>query len=406
MDVDLPNVPDADLDPEEEFIGPRLPGTYFKIIPHPNSTDPTSSIIPLGSSQPISSTDTPDRFSTTSSNHRSPWFPFRTRADFEAAEIVVTGALNSNLTDKLLDGINHSWCDGKSRVTIENSRQMQQELQSARRYGVGFQSASVFASYKGETHEIKFEYRDPWDWITTLLDDVTLGSTSIYNSVRKYYCEGSIVQVYQERVIDEPNTADAWARFESELPEADPYPHCLLPLHFWLDEGLVTKRITMHPMVLRPVFQPGNIRNTSGNGGGVLVGYMAAVCDPSDPSNRKAPETLEFAKYKMEVYQKVLAVIFRSLKSRSRNGEPIRCPDHVARIFHPGFLINSLDGKEAAYFNACRAALANFPCPKCLVSKADLHRITSSFTIRTSATMKALASGKTRSHNWDQIRPN
>ncbi|KAJ7125922.1 hypothetical protein C8R44DRAFT_702274 [Mycena epipterygia] len=267
---------------------------------------------------------------------------------------------------------------------------MQRTLASARRYGVTFKTASVFATYKGETHEVKFEYRDPWDWITTLLDDVTLGSTTMYNSVRKYYCEGSITQTYQERVIDEPNTADAWAEFESELPGSDPYPHCLLPLHFWLDEGLVTKRVTMHPMVLRAVFQPGNIRNASGNGGGVLIGYMAAVRDPSDPSNRNTPQTLEFARYKMDVYQKILAVIFSSLKSRSWNGEPIRCPDSLVRVFHPGVVISSLDGKEAAYFNACRAALANFPCPKCLVHKSDLHRITSTFQLRTTPTMKAV----------------
>ncbi|KAJ7803091.1 hypothetical protein B0H14DRAFT_2384902, partial [Mycena olivaceomarginata] len=253
-----------------------------------------------------------------------------------------------------------------------------------------FKPGSVFASYKGKRYEIKFEYRDPWEWITTLLNDDTLGPTSIYNSVRKYYCEGSRSVVHQERIIDEPNTADTWAEFESELPEPDPFPHCLLPLHFWLDDGLVTKRVSMKPMVFRPVFQPSNIRNASRNGGGVLGGYMPPVCDPSDPTNRNTPQTLEFAKYKMEVYQKVLQVIFSSLKTRAWSGEPIRCPDNLVRVFHPGILIESLDGKEASYFNACRAALANFPCPKCLVHKSDLHRITREFTLRTTPTMKAV----------------
>ncbi|KAJ7746517.1 hypothetical protein B0H14DRAFT_2406480 [Mycena olivaceomarginata] len=138
------------------------------------------------------------------------------------------------------------------------------------------------------------------------------------------------------------------------------------------------------------VFQPSQIRNASGNGGGVLIGYMTAVVDPSDPTNRNTPQTLEFAKYKMEVYQKVLKVIFASLKSCSWSGEPIRCPDNFVRVFHPGILISSLDGKEAAYFNACRAALANFPCPKCLVHKSDLHKITGQFKLRTTQTMKAV----------------
>jgi hypothetical protein len=114
------------------------------------------------------------------------------------------------------------------------------------------------------------------------------------------------------------------------------------------------------------------------------------VDDPADPDDRKTAETLAFAKFKMKVYQRVLSVIFASLKSRSWNGEPIECYDKVIRLFHPAFFINSMDGKEAAYFNACRAALANHPCPTCLVHKDDLHRLTEMFTMRTTNTMKAV----------------
>ncbi|KAJ7145980.1 hypothetical protein C8R44DRAFT_826977 [Mycena epipterygia] len=93
----------------------------------------------------------------------------------------------------------------------------------------------------------------------------------------------------------------------------------------------------MTPMVLHSLFLPGDIRNASGNGGGVLVGYMT----------------------------------------------------RLVRLFHPALFIESLDGKEAAYFNACRAALANHPCPKCLVHKSDLHLLTLLSTMRTTNTMKA-----------------
>jgi hypothetical protein len=51
----------------------------------------------------------------------------------------------------------------------------------------------------------------------TLLDDSTLATTMIYNSVRKYYCEGSTEQTHEERVIDEPNTADTWAKYEASF---------------------------------------------------------------------------------------------------------------------------------------------------------------------------------------------
>ena len=65
--------------------------------------------------------------------------------------------------------------------------------------------------------------------------------------------------------------------FKSELPDWDIFPHSFLPLHFWLDKGLVTRRVKKYPMLLRPVWLPRQIRNASGNGGGVLVGYMPVV---------------------------------------------------------------------------------------------------------------------------------
>ena len=64
---------------------------------------------------------------------------------------------------------------------------------------------------------------------------------------------------------------------QSELPEDDIFPHSYLPLHFWLDKGLVTRRVKKYPMILRPARLPRQIRNASGNGGGVLIGYMPVV---------------------------------------------------------------------------------------------------------------------------------
>ncbi len=161
-------------------------------------------------------------------------------------------------------------------------------------------------------------------------------------------------------------------------------------------------------MVLRPAWLPRQVRNASGNGGGLLLGYMPVVRlfiflqrlvlnsywnqidDPSDPSDRSATEILEFAQFKREVYQKVLKRVFRTLKRRSRYGEAHCCADKVIRILYPGILIESQDGEEASYFCACRAALANFPCPKCLVSKGDLHCVSKLFPKRTSESMRAV----------------
>jgi len=75
--------------------------------------------------------------------------------------------------------------------------------------------------------------------------------------------------------------------FKSELPETNDFPHCYLPLHFWLDKGLVTRRVSKYPMVLRPAWLPRRVRNGSGNGGGVLLGYMPMVIFCNSPGIRK-----------------------------------------------------------------------------------------------------------------------
>ena len=164
-------------------------------------------------------------------------------------------------------------------------------------------------------------------------------------------------------------------------------------------------------MILRPAWLPRQIRNASGNGGGVLIGYMPVVSykclfkdangilsdlewvqieDPSDPSSRSTAETEEFAHFKREVYQKVLKKVFRSLKLRSQNGEAHCCGDGINRVLYPGILIESQDAEEAAYFCGCRAASANHPCPKCLVRKQDLHNISTVFEQRTPKSMQAV----------------
>ncbi len=40
---------------------------------------------------------------------------------------------------------------------------------------------------------------------------------------------------------------------------------------------MVTRRVKKFPMVLRPAWLPRQVRNASGNGGGLLLGYMPVV---------------------------------------------------------------------------------------------------------------------------------
>jgi hypothetical protein len=107
------------------------------------------------------------------------------------------------------------------------------------------------------------------------------------------------------------------------------------------------------------------------------------INDPADPSDRTDAETVDWARFKREIYHKFHSAIFASLQRPARSGEAIKCGDSQTRVLFPGIPYDSLDGEEACMFSACRAAHANFPCPRCLVHKDDLNKITKVFPART-----------------------
>jgi Plavaka transposase len=107
------------------------------------------------------------------------------------------------------------------------------------------------------------------------------------------------------------------------------------------------------------------------------------IIDTSDPSSCSSAETEEFAHFKRDIYQKVLKIIFQSLRHCSHDGETHCCADSISQILYPGILIESQDAEEAAYICGCHAARAIHPCPKCLVSHLELHKIFGNFELCT-----------------------
>ncbi|KAJ7850594.1 hypothetical protein B0H13DRAFT_1644420, partial [Mycena leptocephala] len=202
-----------------------------------------------------------------------PWAPFRTRADFEYAESVVLPNMERKWVDVQLAGIAGEWSNSPSNITFRNYAHMEKTLAAARTYGVQFQTEHVEADFDGVTYEFEFQDRDPWKWIVDLLSDPTLASNIHWHPVRKFLFKDRV----KVQLFDEPYTANKWWNIQNNLPHIPGLPHCFIPIALWLDKGMVTKRVCKHPIVLRALFLDGNIRNASGNGGGVLIGYMVIV---------------------------------------------------------------------------------------------------------------------------------
>ncbi|KAJ7581540.1 hypothetical protein C8J56DRAFT_1057519 [Mycena floridula] len=375
----LDEMMDIDMDMEQNqpaVEGPKLPELYIKFVFHPHSSEP-GCIISLSGSEPLLS-----KVSYNPELDTKPWAPFRSLEDFEYMETAIQSLLSKSMVDIQLASIHGHWSKSGSTLTLKNHKDMEKSLAAARQYTIQFKTTSVTASYKGKKYEHHFEYCDPWEVIVSLTTDHTLAKHCEWYSAQKILCHGGLVEEELDQLYDEPFTAHTWWDVDSSLPDRDrdTYEHCYMPVHIWLDKGNVTTKVKAHPMLLRALFLEGKIRNASGNGGGVLLVYMPIVTDPGDSGDRigRAKETLEFQQYKKE-----------TLKIRSRNGNVLKFGDGKIQVGHPGIAVELMDGEEIAHWTGIRAATADHPCPKCLVKKCDLHRLSLVSELRTTRVMRA-----------------
>ncbi|KAJ7892470.1 hypothetical protein B0H14DRAFT_2560177 [Mycena olivaceomarginata] len=347
MDVDPPPVSMEEDAPTEADASNKSGSAsifYIKTVPHPHNESGTTSYISLDGGDLPGDTPGPEQ----------------------------------------LAGIQAGWSNSPSNITFRNYEHMEKSLAAARKYVVQFQRGEVEADFQGTTYKFEFQYRDPWQWMVDLLSDPTLTEHIHWYPAQKFVCKDGV----EIRLFDEAYTGNKWWNIQNSLPHIPRMPHCYVPLSLWLDKGTVTKRVRKHPVLLRPLFLPSNIRNASGNGGGILFVYMVMPIDPADPSDRNADQTLAWAQFKREVMHKVFKIIFAPLLGPAKHGELLTCGDGIQRVCYPGVPITSIDGEEACSVSACRATLANFPCPRCLVHHNDLDKISKTFPLRTTETMK------------------
>ncbi|EGO05021.1 hypothetical protein SERLA73DRAFT_149303 [Serpula lacrymans var. lacrymans S7.3] len=216
---------------------------------------------------------------------------------------------------------------------------------------------------------VQFQYRDPWKIYRNWIMDETLVPLILWNPCRKYYCRQNGRIVLKGRIYDEFNSANKWWDVQEYFPQEEP-PHCFLPISLWLNKGNITKRKCI------------------GNGGGVLVGYMPIPLDPANPSDQNTADTIKWQCFKREVYHKVAKVIFHSLRWPAHFREAMACGDKIGRVIHPGIPVKSVDGNKSCALTATCAALAKFPCPKCLVCHDNLTKLCGNFQCRTTDNME------------------
>jgi hypothetical protein len=120
----IENRPSPDHDPQ-----PNKSAFYIHIQHHPRSGKPDETIPLDGGGLPDNEPahpPAPARYGL-----EVPWAPFRTRADFEAAEICVQGRLNDPLCNRLIKSQPY-WSRGESEVTLKDIHDLGRYLEKAR----------------------------------------------------------------------------------------------------------------------------------------------------------------------------------------------------------------------------------------------------------------------------------
>ncbi|KAJ7261681.1 hypothetical protein C8J57DRAFT_1071747 [Mycena rebaudengoi] len=365
----------------------QLPERFIYVKHHPHSGKPNE-IIALDSAGRSDSQELAAKYPP---NER-PWAPFRCLADATFAYRCVSRRMANRDVDEDLELLRTEWADN-TRVTFQHHRDMERALDAAREGNVHFHTTQVSLEFEGRelggTYDIEIQFRDPWEVMKRWLRDETLTPVSTWFSQERYLClEGKVD--FSNPLYEEPCTGITWGAVDDMLPINEKYPACYVPAHVWLDKGLVSTKVKMHPFLLRGCWIESATRNGSGNGGAALLGFvlMPAALREIDPKTLKGVRRTEYDALKRKIYHTVCRVVMASLERRSRNGEAVRFGDGVTRVAHPGILIESMDFEEMAAWLAIRNSRSNHPCPKCLVHHDDLHKLFKRSEHRTSQSMQ------------------
>ncbi|KAJ7480474.1 hypothetical protein B0H11DRAFT_1724784 [Mycena galericulata] len=369
-----------------------LPPRFIVVKHHPHANKPNE-IIPLDSSPFLAPLSQDDPHPAPLPDAR-PWAPFKTYSDYKFTSRRVRRRTPNAEIDEDLNDHHAGAFSSDCSITFRNHRDMEKSLAAARTSNISVSSTPVYGTEFGGTYEVEVEFRDPWQIMKQWVSDETLAPVSTWFSQEKYLCMNGSMDL-SNQLYDEPWTGRNWKYVDDSLPSDDLYPSCYLGLHVWLDKGLVSTKVKMHPILFRGCWIHSTTRNGSGNGGSALAGFvkMPHSLRQIDPNTLTGSMRSEYDRLKRIIYRGVCHLVMASLEQRSHNGEALRFGDGITRIAYPGVLIESMDFEELAAWLAIRNSTSLHPCPQCLVHKDDLPRLTRAFTERTTESMSRVLAG-------------
>ncbi|KAG1759607.1 hypothetical protein EDD22DRAFT_849145 [Suillus occidentalis] len=248
-----------------------------------------------------------------------PWHTFRTRIDFEVAELAHEAALTHEQMDRFIKLIHRSRC---KLFTLRNRK----------------------------------DVRDTWDAASfkltpvDLLQDPEVGPHFVFDAQQLLKFNGEKFVWY----IHEPWTANAFWEHQSKIP-SDGKP---LAFVLYADKAKLSSfgRAKGYPIVVWYANLPAAVCNGEGLGGGQVV--------KEDKKHSKKPA---FVNFKNAVWHTSFLTLLACLAPLSKLGSPVRCWDDVVHTFYPIILILSADYEEQVVMVLICGLMGKFPCPVCLI---------------------------------------
>ncbi|PPQ74821.1 hypothetical protein CVT26_005455 [Gymnopilus dilepis] len=311
---------------------------------------------------------------------KTPWRPFRTKIDFEVAEIMLDGHLNRRQIARMIDLIQKIAANPES-FTLENESEHEKIWKAARETKAkGFEKHDFSVEYKGNQLEYTVWLRPLWSWCQELLSDPRLIGEFHWSAEKLYKYNGTKF----ERIIDEPWTANAWWELQTSALPKGASPFCII---LYADKTKLSSFGTEkgYPVLVRCANLPVSIRNGEGTGGGRLIGWLPIPEEDSQEASKKA-----FVNLKREIWHRAMQEIISSIEQYTILGTSMLCADQVERQIFPHILILSADFEEQSMMALTRGPTSSFPCPVCLVPKEEIPNLSRQFPLRTTENMERI----------------
>jgi len=134
-----------------------------------------------------------------------PWLPFRSRLDFEVAELALHTALSKDESDHLIKLI-HRAMSGQEDFTLTSDKEIREIWESSSHHYIQFECHEITVPYQRTEHKFDVHVRPLMDWALDLLKDPHVGPHAVFDAERLFKYDGeNFVRFY-----DEPWTAEAF----------------------------------------------------------------------------------------------------------------------------------------------------------------------------------------------------